>query len=1041
MKHNAQSGHRTPAKLLGKSLLKRIWPFLWFIIWLDRWGFNWRVERALQQALGQNIGKISTKRHRANLLLEILIVLILLILVPIGLLIVLFALGVPVEWFSASRDTVEKTLVNSMTVPIALIGIVIPFLTLAVTHVYASLGLGAIKHAFKHQSFRRLIFSALIVLAGEFAMLTILRLLRTDLIGAEATKMLAGLGNAFVVATAWWTIFLILSATIAISNVIRSFRPDKTLELLAVDLRTESLVALNFELRRNVAFKLLEDLAKDTIWEVPYFRPTQRALVLSPKYGYVSSVSVIGLNLISWYCGKISSPKVNKVQIAKPFTVLTESDAQLASVLYETPVDEHAFGLEHLIRVTYRIKPLQANEPDLLMEAYDQYEEATLTFVRRDNESLLRRALDGYALIIRDYLATGIRLRADDFPNALSDWRPFILLDGSLREVIGLSVTAAEGKHAGLVAHWIRSQMDECVESRDEYTFSRLLNQFLTMHHYSKQANHLVGLNRAYFEPLQILDYTLFRFGKTENISSALVQFHVRLATLTMKHLVTLLKVSITDRDVPKTAEFLRMIRPGELLGHFHPELGMEEFEISVELRDSHISAARRAVLEDLQSAHQVVNEFERNVSVWYVDILHGAVQYMLDRVLYRTSTIEESKGLIEVFLAGMGGIDETASWLNRYNHANAVFETRMWEYWPESRRGQSKNPLLAPSFVFALRALIVQKLSETEIVLQSSRTIDGWRNQLENAIDTILSEKEWESITRGADRAVGEKVKSAIGKSVRQYRQEVAATVREAQLSERLVGDFRKKVTEAFNKRLTLPIAFAVKHNSPLPGGWKSHLIDVNLPPSRYPKEAFIEQDRISVGGFGDTEGYELAIGVDRFIWTKIAENIPPRSSTNFVGKVEPTLEAMIEQVSLEERANLVFIIASRRLFRYEFWDNPKFKAAWQLGGEKLAGLHGEYDGVPVFEVSMPSQESVLVLDRRDIGILPQIELTSVVRELTQSERDELLKVVKNSSEESLREEVLVHVRVAFDLRLAEKPRSRLLRPSDLKAVEDQED
>lgn len=943
---------------------------LWFLIWSDRLSFKLAVRSTLKRSLGHNFKRLRPARNKASRIIEICRSSLWLLLLPLGICSLARLVGLPDLWFQASRDVIERTLVTALTVPIALVGVVIPFLALAVTHVYAKMGLGAIKYAFRQKAIRHLIFTSLFVLSLEFSALVAIRVLRPDVVSQEVNGALATWGNVALFFLGWWTVYLVGFAARTITQVMRSFHPESTLHLLQSDLRGESVATLSSEVRRNIGLKVLEKRCNSSIWEVSYFQPSEKPFVAAHRHGLITDISLIGLRLIPWFCRSHAKPGVSKIRIVKPHTYLAKGDTQIAAVVYDDWSEQHAPGLERLLRVMFRVSVTGDNEPDTLMEAYDQYEEATLAFVRSDNESLLRKALEGYASVLHDYLATGIRLRAEEYPNMVGDWRPFILMDSSLREIIGLATTAADGKHVGLVAHWIRSQMDSCVDDGDEYVFSRLLSQFLTLHYYSKQVNHAIGLNRAYFEPLRTLDYKLFHFGRTETVSASLAKYHVKLATLIVKHLASLLKNSIADVDVIRCKDFLRMLHPSELLGHFYPDLGTEEHEAEIELQRDDLPPAERSRLEDLLLARKAVEEFGNNTHLWYQDIQHGALEYLVDRIIHGASTVAELKDMLDVFLGGLGDIRHTAEWLERYNFGHQVFENRLWEYWPESRRGQSKNPLAAPSLVFALRALLVQRASGDTIALPPSRTIDGWKQQIEGAIEQIVNLREWEPILRGADQAVAEKVKIAVSNSVTRYKQQVAESVRQSRLDQARIDEFINNVKSSFVKSLTLPRVFAGTQERAAADELITHKVDLNLPPARYPKEAFIVQDRSEYRGWGEQEGRSLGDGVDRYIWIQIARAVLSGSVVPFQDKVEPELDRLVGQLSDADKQNTVIIIASHTMFRYEFWYNPKFKASWQLAGNREAGFYGEYLGIPVYDIHMQGAESVLFLDRRDIAI-----------------------------------------------------------------------
>jgi len=983
----------------------------------DWCGVRYRARQHLKGILGSRyrVFRISTKSHfirswfAATWMWGIVI--------PSFICVLLYVIGIVPDSFNVSNDVLTQSLAIFLPVPLALVGLIIPFLALAVSVVYSRMGSGAVAYAMKQNRVTRLVYSALVILGLLVLTQLFLKISDTVLGNDLAAEVISSAGWVFALMNTWWVIYLIILAGIGVTSVLAVFSPARALRAINKDVVLESMRTLKREFEENLSLKALEVSLKDSNLEVGFFPPSDGELITTKQVGTITNVSCWGLRKIN----AVLTPKPNsfvKIILARPHHYIASHDSQLAGIRGDISDSIPRALLKRAVRSCYKVQKLNV-EKDKLYQALEHYKEITNSFLRGDNEDFVRVALDGYGSVLKSYMALELKLSAKDSPGLLGDWRPIMLIMDALNNSIATTVGTSESKNVSMVAHWIKVLMQECIEKQEEYLFSRLLNLYRSMYLYASKSHNTIGIHRSHFEPMQLLDYDIFRFGKTEAVPHDKVAFRCRLASLIVHHLARLLRDSLDANDPKNVEEMLLHLQPEELYGHFHPDLPFDCFEVESRLRLGQFDDSERGLLEDQQKSGQLLEQFEKESLQWHVDILHNSLMYLIDKTAHKAVKIDSVATVINKIWNRFPNWSATVDWLERYNVGRQIFDERLWEYWPESRRVQSKSPMAAPILVFTIRGLYLQSQTQNPVDIPGLRTIDGFHDHIVEVARSIHSGSDWRELTGIIDSGTLTLFEQALASGRKKYKDDVATAVKASTLSVGKIAEFRKKTMDSYNGASVLRY---IVSESAIDEATESELLEqltISIPHNRYPKEAFIDQDRISYFDFGDNEGRALGQGIDENIWMTIKDRIPDQRSITFTQDYIVSLDNAIAQIDADLHSSLVIIFSGASQMRFNLWSARKFTPAIQLGKAEQKGFYGEYDGIPVYTAFNSAIDGVMLFIKNDV-IFEELKGPVVdVREFTVEERKDLAIRAKVSAEK-LGEEVFVEAYVTYKLRVS---------------------
>ena len=939
------------------------------------------------------------------------------LIVPCIIAFVLHFTGIASSRLTLPSNVVSESLSLFSPVPLVLVGLVIPFLALAVSVVYSKMGSGAVAYAMKHNRVVWLVYSALVIL-GALILLQFFLAITDSVLGQEASgRIVSSVGWLIAFMSAWWVLYLIVLAGIGVTSVLAVFSPEKALKVINKEMIIESMRTLKREFEANLSLKTLEDALKDSYLEVGYFQPSDGELVTTKKTGIITNISFWGLMKIN----SLVTPQPNsflKVLLTKPQYYIASRDNQIAGIRGHVSSSISLSLLKKAISSCYRIRKPKV-EKDKLYQALEHYKEITNSFLKGDNEDFVRVALDGYGNILQKYIALDLKLSAKDSPGNFGDWRPIMLIMDALNKSVATVVSTSESKNVSMVAHWIKVLMQDCIRNQEEYLFSRLLNLYRSMFYYASKSHNTLGIHRSHFEPMQLLDFDIFRFGKTESVKHDKVAFRCRLAMLIVQHFARLLRDSLDANDPKAVAEMLLHLQPEELYGHFHPDLPFDCFEVERKLRYNEVDYDERRILEDQQKSCQILESFKTESRQWHVDILHNALMYLIDKITHKAIKIKAVEQVVNKVWSKFPNWSNTVDWLERYNVGRQIFDERLWEYWPESRRVQSKSPMAAPILVFTVRGLFLQSQSATPLDIPGLRTIDGFYNQIVETARIIQNTSDWRELTGVISVDTLKLFEEALENAKQKYNDDIAKSVRVATLSEEKISEFRQKVLDSYYDASILrhlvsqsTITNADDYESQVPQ-------TISVQQNRYPKEAFIDQDRISYFGFGENEGRVLGQGIDEHIWKTIREKLADQRVIELESDNIISLDDALKQYDSEMSSSLFIVFSGRSEMRFNLWSAEKFIPAMQLGKQEQKGFYGEYDGIAVYTAFNSAIDGIMIFSKNDVVFEDLQEPIINIADFTDDERKNLAKRA-NIDEEKLKEEVFVKINVTQKLAIS---------------------
>lgn len=917
-----------------------------------------------------------------------------------------------------NRETLSTTISDLLLVPLSLVGLVIPFFALVVEVVLSKFGLGTIERAFLRSGLRRVIYYGLGLLVFEILTLASVRTANVafgDRIGTHAF-----LYPAVFLLVITWTVIVVFLAGKAILGVFNTFRIQYALKLFMKEFTDAAMEELKREMSRNYSHTFLTNELNDSGISVSYFTPENGALVLAEKTGVVTDANVFGLKRLPNLLKNTLRDEPFSIRIATPYHHVERINQQVAAL--SLPVSEGnklQIWVSRIVNACITVTSAK-EEDDKLLEAHETYKELTMTLAQQQNDKLLMAALDGYRDSLVAYINLGIRLKAEDAPGVLSDWRPITLITHGLTEIIQRSAKEESGGSIGAISHWTRETMQECIRLEDEYIFSRLLRLFFAVSFYSAKSGNTIGLNRAHHEPLHILDYVLFRFGETEKVASSLVEYRVKLANLIIRHLYTLFKQTIEDNDAGRFGEMLSKLKPGKLFP-YTIELPFDKWEVDFALRSTTISSVERLELEDKKKSQDILDGFKNEYQDTFIQNIHAAAGYLIEKNQDSPDAIAGMGQIFQKVWEQMGAFSQTVKWLEEYDIREEVMGG-LWEDWGETRGVVSKNPMHIPFLLFTLRGLKQQSTQATEIEIPASQTIDGSMEQLMQLPGDITGGKKWESLTGVISSDTIDRWMRALEKSRVKYREGVAKSIRESTIEQPLVEKYRQEILEAYEESGVVKALIAGQQ---VPEPNAKHPIEI-IRSGWPPKEAFISQDRIHYGDFGKEDGRSVGFDVDeKVIEILCASSVNLSIPSDYRQWSEPLDDALSRIPTSTNSKKIIF--ASDLGPIYETIVNLEgFVPAHQLPNGYVRGLFGELRGAPVYLLRYKEAKGFIVVDSALLGLTT--ETTDVeIREISDDERAASVAANPKNTDEKLREFVKVVLR--FKLKLLVRPEAQVIR------------
>lgn len=651
-----------------------------------------------------------------------------------------------------------------------------------------------------------------------------------------------------------------------------------------------------------------------------------------------------------------------------------------------------------------------------LLEIHSQYFEVVTEFERSENMELFNVALEGYRSVLESYILLGVRIKSTDMPNALGDWRSIALVLSNLRKIIERSTRRKRSPSLIYVTNLLETTLRGCIFSGEEYLFSKLLGLYRTMFQFSRQSGNTVGLHRAHFVPIQLLEFNLFNFGETEDVNLDTINNRCQLAELIFDHLEGLLHDTVEDNDEQAFGIILDKLNPSELIDIIRPHLPFDLYEVEAELKRNDISETDKVDLRDKQDCHHKLKSFFDRSSLRFSELTHHVMMYQIDRLENDAEDIAKILPIIRRIWNNLPDLNATVSWLDRHNSGQTDSADRLWEFWPDSRQVQSKDPMRASLILFVLRMLSIQSQTDETITLPSSRAIHSYKEQLLELSREINKNGNWKSLIGTIDQGSIAWFEEKLTESVTAYNSVIAESVSSAPLSQSRIDEFKNSVRKSFDQSLTLSHLMSVPISSE--GGkpfqqTESETLKVDA--RRWPKEAFIEQDRISYRNNGADVGRALAHELEWYIWKVISESIQEKSRELFVGD-EDLLAKAIETHDETDRNKFALVIPGKHKLRFDLWSRKGFVSYGNLGKSTDRGFYGEYKGIPTYNIFNRNIDKVLLFDPADVRFKdsPQVELE--IRDFTDKERAAISKST-GEDESTLKQEVWVDISVKFAL------------------------
>jgi hypothetical protein len=913
-------------------------------------------------------------------------------------------------WFEAGVRTtgvkIDLTVSNLLTVPLALVGLVIPLLVLVVNIIAGKISSSLVRHYLKLQKPDTIIYLALSVLALEITFLSFQRFV------IDVPEVVQ---RAFFLLFVLFSLELILLVGMTVGRTIKSMDPSIIFEITQKVLK--ELVGASFveEIRRNIGWTIIDSECNKLGIKRSFFGLGVGHPLRSKKRGLISDIDLAGLRAVKRQLLKWSESNNGiNLEIRGTFELLTENDDRIASI-EKKPKKERVTLITKRLEDCYKVRSLP--KKDELRDALDEFKTLTIEFCHTGDERNLRLAFDTYSEILKEYLRLGIRLSKEQQPGILGDWRPLTLILSDIRDIVE---SAAQGRNRHLIGgitYALRQLMREAMEQRDEYLFSRLAKLFPAVYYFSHNAKSSVGIHRSYFELLQVFDYDLFRyFDDKKDISREEAKFKVGLAFIVYETLHEILRSVVDRNDVATFRELSKTLKPEEFLAHYFMPYRINIWAIRDELEQKQKGTPEWQQLKEKVEALELLIEIPNDYEIFYKDSIFSGLGYLLDHYENRRKTQNQIELFASFMFSQIESVNTSVDFLERSN-VGVVKGDRIWEYHEETRQVVSSNPMFLPLLIFCLHGLSVQIVSEQTIDIPASGVLSVTHDQVEKIASDILENSDrWKWLTGSISREVLERFLEGVKKSIENYNEKVAQSIRAAPLSERKIAEFREDVLKAYEENARLkPLlqgkqiireATALEKSAGVPARLGIY--------ARASKQAFIEQDRVEYHRWGESYGVAIARGEDFHIVNSIYSNsnvpfLPVKSNA----KLPDLLDHAIGHLKPKHTASII-LVPFRANVRFSLDGSPKFMPSWRSAG--LPGSPGTFDGVPIFEYFPKNRDVVLVgTILSSIEIIEFSRLTIDVRLLNELEKKSILEKQRDLYPEKLKEEVIVDISESF--------------------------
>ncbi len=964
------------------------------------YGLRGRVSRNLPKSLKRHFGvTASLKRFRWAFLLWGIGFLI-------PMVVIAFEQFTVLQIFPLAKNATQLADILKVltSIPLALVGLVFPFLALSTTMVYAKMGFGAVAHSFKHNGIINFIFFALVALAADVVLFIMVQ------VPANATPSIPAHYILLIAIT--FTGVLLVGSAILIYTVIQSFQPRVAFRQMSEVLLREGMSSLRQELAMIMAQNILAHDLKKTRMTVPVWRPDKGQRIYAQRSGIVSNVSALGLKLIDSHLLSRSSDDDISVSLTPPYSRVDIGGQPLATVAGAGAIEVGRL-IEQPLRACFRIKSSMVREYKL-QAVMEEYGETTRRFAESDTESLLRIALEGYRWFFDSYHDLRLDLKAEDSPHLLSDWAPITFIIHDLHAVVEIAVREPRRMSVGCIAHWLQTLLEKCVAEKDEYIFSRILPLFQTMFRYSAKSDHLVGLDRSHSVPLHVLDHTVF--WKLENVSSNLAEtrYRLKLSWMILHHLHYLLKLSVDSMKVGLVKEMLRVASPGEVLTS--PRLHVRDSALAAgeTLKNTSLSGEERKQLQEQVEATDLINSMQGEYARAYRGALFGATQYLIERLAHEDCRLEDVKSIFEVLWPTLGGVEESAAWLDECNKGQGPNFERLWEYWPESRRVQSRDPFESAISIFVLKGLHQQKFGRGSIKVPPLQIVEILQNRIVERISEIAKGAEWDWLVGEVSADNIETFEQSLKSAVYDYQRKVAEEIRNSPLSSERIKRFKAGVVQGFSRGTRLVHLLSTMDLVLGPNVGESHPLSPKLRGEER-KEFFTERIEDISFQRGEHYGDALARSFDVDVIELISKRGSSTVQVDSEDEAAKALEDYLMKLGADQKKDLSVLTSKPFLFTYRLRKNANFHPNFDANAENPPVPIGRFCEVPVYSLHEDLPAEIIVCHLRDIRLMSIPSPGVEVRLYTEEE----IKKLTPRSEEELRLVVLVNAHIEMNVHI----------------------
>lgn len=346
------------AKLIRHPFYSLQLIFIVLIAQFDFRGIKYHAKLELKQVLKSNFGGLKRSGLVKTIMGVLSSVWFLGFVLPIVILFILKQEGLAPLLSPPSYEETTATFKLLIPIPLALIGLIIPFVTLSLGIVHSRVGHGAISHSLKGSRMPRLVYYSVSVLGLIIIFFTFTHL-GPSIFGIEFTyRVLLQYGWSALFFCSWLIAILLILTVSSIRAVVSSFSPEKVIQNMRDIMVSESMKSLRKEMQNNLAISHMKTKLAGTIFSVSYFQPTTGLLVLAPKECVVRNVSLWGILKLNSLIKKIPNTNLY-IELLRPFAAVDIRNRQIASITGAIPPEIHRSLLIAAIRSSYSLKKRQ----------------------------------------------------------------------------------------------------------------------------------------------------------------------------------------------------------------------------------------------------------------------------------------------------------------------------------------------------------------------------------------------------------------------------------------------------------------------------------------------------------------------------------------------------------------------------------------------------------------------------------------------------------------------------------------------------------